>query len=96
MRDIDTPRNAKPASIIRAVNAIGRDLSMCVVVEGVETQDQLAAIRALGVGGAQGELFSRPLPAEDMAVYLLRQMAVSARPALAAARAPSPSRAAGA
>jgi diguanylate cyclase (GGDEF)-like protein len=96
VRDIDTPNSAKPASIIRAVNAIGRDLNMCVVVEGVETEDQLAAIRDLGVGGAQGELFSRPLPAEDMAVYLLRQMADRTRPALAAARAPSPPRAAGA
>ena len=94
VRDIDTTKSAKPASIIRAVNAIGRDLSMCVVVEGVETQDQLAAIRALGVGAAQGALFSCPLPAEDLAVYLLKQMAGETRAARSATGTPSPPRAA--
>ncbi len=94
VRDIDTAKSAKPASIIRAVNAIGRDLSMCVVVEGVETQDQLAAIRALGVGAAQGALFSYPLPAEDLAVYLLKQMAGETRAALSASGGSSPPQAA--
>jgi diguanylate cyclase (GGDEF)-like protein len=94
VRDINTPKNAKPASIIRAVNSIGRDLNMCVVVEGVETQDQLAAVRMLGVGAAQGALFSHPVPAEDIAIYLLRTMAERTRPALSASVSPSPPRAA--
>ncbi len=96
VRDIGAPKNAKPASIIRAVNAIGRDLNMCVVVEGVQTQDQLAAIRHLGVRGAQGELFSRPLSAEDMAIHLLRRPADRTRPPPAVARLPAPLRVAGA
>ena len=89
IRDIDTPKSAKAASIIRAINAIGRDLSMCVVVEGVETQDQLAAIRALGIKGAQGHFFSRPVPVEDIGVYLLKKMAEKARSAPAALATPA-------
>jgi diguanylate cyclase (GGDEF)-like protein len=81
IRDIDTPKGAKAASIIRAVNAIGTDLGMSVVAEGVETWDQLAAIRALGVRGAQGDVFSRPVRAEDMGLYLLQQIFGKARPA---------------
>ncbi len=79
IRDVDTPKGAKAASIIRAVNDIGTDLGMSVVAEGVETPDQLSAIRALGVRGAQGFLFSRPLPAEAIGVYLLKQMADKVR-----------------
>ena len=79
VRAIGAPDNAKAASIIRAVNAIGRDLRMGVVVEGIETQDQLSAIQALGVRGAQGYFFSRPVPAADIGVYLLKRMAERAR-----------------
>ncbi len=89
IRDIDTPKSAKAASIIRAINAIGRDLSMRVVVEGIETQDQLAAIRDLGIEGAQGHFFSRPVPVADIGVYLLKEMAEKARSAPAALETPA-------
>jgi EAL domain-containing protein (putative c-di-GMP-specific phosphodiesterase class I) len=75
VRDINKPNASKASSIIRAVNAIARDFQMTIVVEGVETEDQLAALRQLGVSQAQGYLFSRPLSAEDMGVMLLREFA---------------------
>jgi EAL domain-containing protein (putative c-di-GMP-specific phosphodiesterase class I) len=40
---------------------IGRRLSMRVVAEGVETDEQLALLRKLGCEVAQGYLFSRPI-----------------------------------
>ena len=65
-------------SIIRAVNAIGVDLNMTVVAEGVETAQQLSTLRALGVSGAQGYYFSRPAPAQDIGVMLLKEIADAA------------------
>ncbi len=75
IRDMTSARNSKAVSIIRAVNAIGADLNMTVVAEGVETEQQLSALRALGVSGAQGYYFSRPAPAREIGVMLLKEIA---------------------
>lgn len=77
VRDVTLPRNSKAVSIIRAVNAIGADLNMTVVAEGVETAEQLQALRALGVSGAQGYYFSQPAPADEIGLILLKEMADS-------------------
>jgi EAL domain-containing protein (putative c-di-GMP-specific phosphodiesterase class I) len=41
-------------------------LKVDVVAEGVETQTQAAALRALGCRYAQGYLYGRPMPAADL------------------------------
>ena len=80
VRDINATKGSKAASIIKAVNAIGKDFQMSIVVEGVETGDQLSALRQLGVGCAQGYFFSRPTSAEEIGVRLLKEVAASRRP----------------
>jgi EAL domain-containing protein (putative c-di-GMP-specific phosphodiesterase class I) len=40
------------------------------VIEGVETQDQVAVVRALGGSLVQGYLFSVPIQPADIARYL--------------------------
>ncbi|MBV9772457.1 MAG: EAL domain-containing protein [Gemmatimonadetes bacterium] len=47
--------------IVRSVAALGQNLRMSVVAEGVETPAQLEELRALGCDYAQGYLLSRPL-----------------------------------
>ncbi|UUY02589.1 EAL domain-containing protein [Svornostia abyssi] len=49
--------------VIRAIVALGHNLDMEIVAEGIETEEQLAAIQALGCDLGQGYLFARPLPA---------------------------------
>jgi len=49
-------------SIVKAIVSLGRDLSMQVVAEGVETPEQLALLRGLACERAQGYLFSPPVP----------------------------------
>ena len=52
------------AAIITALVALGHGLKLEVIAEGVETQEQLAFLRAAKCDGVQGYFLSRPLPAE--------------------------------
>jgi diguanylate cyclase (GGDEF)-like protein len=61
LEGIDTDR---PLQLLRGVARLSADLGMSVVVEGIETNEQLELINADGtVTEAQGYLFSRPVPA---------------------------------
>ena len=61
LEGIDTDR---PLTLLRGVARLSADLGMSVVVEGIETNEQLELINADGtVTEAQGYLFSRPVPA---------------------------------
>jgi len=60
------------AAIIAAVVSLGHALGVTVTGEGVETDAQLEALRALGVDAAQGYLFAPPQPPADLTARLLR------------------------
>ena len=61
LEGIDTDR---PLMLLRGVARLSADLGMSVVVEGIETNEQLELISADGtITEAQGYLFSRPVPA---------------------------------
>jgi diguanylate cyclase (GGDEF)-like protein len=62
----------KSNGIIRAITAIGKHLGMTTIAEGVETAAQLDQVTDSGCGSAQGYLFSRPVPAEDVPAMLER------------------------
>lgn len=55
-------------AIAEAVAAFGRTLGMATVAEGVETEDQARAVRALGYTRAQGFLYGKPVPLRDVAL----------------------------
>jgi diguanylate cyclase (GGDEF)-like protein len=54
------------AQIVRAVVEMARALGLEIVAEGVETADQLGAVRDLGCHQAQGFYFMPPLPADEV------------------------------
>ncbi len=61
LEGIDSDR---PLTLLRGVARLSADLGMSVVVEGIETNEQLELISADGtVSEVQGYLFSRPVPA---------------------------------
>ncbi len=58
------------SEIVRAIVAVAHALRLGVVAEGVETREQLAAVRALGCTAIQGYLYSPPVSAEDAERFL--------------------------
>ncbi len=59
VRDIHDP---KSLAIINAVTHLARDMDLSLVVEGVETAEQLAILVSRGVHEIQGFYFSPPKP----------------------------------
>ncbi|GAA4680391.1 bifunctional diguanylate cyclase/phosphodiesterase [Phytohabitans rumicis] len=58
------------AAIVHTTVALGHQLGLRVVAEGVETADQRAALAALGCSAAQGYHFFKPMPADKIAAVL--------------------------
>ena len=68
VRDIQTDPN--DAAICSATVALGHNLGLEVVAEGVETVEQRDYLTALGCDILQGYLYSRPIPAGQIIRYL--------------------------
>lgn len=58
-------RERESAAIVRSITQLGRALKLEVIAEGVETDEQVALLRAAGASHLQGFLFSHPLRADD-------------------------------
>ncbi len=54
--------NPDTAAIVRAVVGIAAQLGASITAEGIETEDQFAAVRREGCTEVQGYLFGRPVP----------------------------------
>jgi diguanylate cyclase (GGDEF)-like protein/PAS domain S-box-containing protein len=63
---VDILEGVGSLNIVRAVTAMANGLGMTTIAEGVETQDQLDAVRSEGCTEMQGFLFSEPLPAAEV------------------------------
>lgn len=54
--------SARNQAIISALISLGEALSMDMLAEGVETEEEAATLRSLGCTMGQGYLFARPMP----------------------------------
>ena len=66
----DVSAGTDAAAIARAVIQMARSLNLRTVAEGVENVDQVRFLRLEGCHEAQGVLFSRPVPADEIARLL--------------------------
>jgi diguanylate cyclase (GGDEF)-like protein len=78
VRDINNV-SAGTASVVRAIVVMAHSLDLSVVAEGVESAEQLEAIREAGCDFAQGFYFYRPLPVDVTARLLASSEAAPAR-----------------
>ncbi|MBI2276020.1 MAG: EAL domain-containing protein [Dechloromonas sp.] len=65
--------DADDQAIASTIVSMGRNLRLTVLAEGVETAEQLALLRNMECDMAQGFLFSRALPPDQIAELLRRQ-----------------------
>jgi len=62
----DLSNGNEPLAIVNAVAGLANSLNMVSTAEGVETQQQLDQLQAVGCTEMQGYLFSRPHPASEI------------------------------
>jgi EAL domain-containing protein (putative c-di-GMP-specific phosphodiesterase class I) len=55
--------------LLEAIMIVGRDLSLTVVATGVESEEQIAALQALGCTMAQGPFLGQPTPSNNVKTF---------------------------
>jgi EAL domain-containing protein (putative c-di-GMP-specific phosphodiesterase class I) len=68
VRDLDSTPSSVP--LVEGMVKLAKTLSLRVVAEGVETEAQFRILRQIGFDIAQGNLLSKPVPAERAEVLL--------------------------
>ncbi len=71
VRDLDAGPESK--ELIRSIVAMAEALNLKVVVEGVETVEQLRVVTGLGCHYIQGFLFTRPMDADQTTKFLIEK-----------------------
>lgn len=61
---VSMSEDSENVEIVRTIVSLAQNLGMNVIAEGVETKEQLAALRKLGCENGQGYLFSKPVDAK--------------------------------
>ena len=75
----DLPRQRGSVAIARAVMQMAQGLSLTVVAEGVENEEQRRFLVEHGCDLLQGELISLPLPADELERWIASRPAVVVR-----------------
>jgi EAL domain-containing protein (putative c-di-GMP-specific phosphodiesterase class I) len=73
------PHNANDSSVTSAVIALARNLNLKVIAEGVETAQQAAFLQSQNCDEVQGYHYSRPVPADEFATFMVEFADLPAR-----------------
>lgn len=61
----EAERSPRSMNILRHIIALGKALSMSVLVEGIETEEQEQTLLKLGCDNGQGFFYARPMPVKE-------------------------------
>ncbi len=70
IQGIDRSHDAR--ALCETIVAMARQLKLRTVAEGVELQSEFEVLKEIGCDAAQGYLFQRPIPAAELAGFVLR------------------------
>ena len=70
------PNGKDAVAIVRAIISMAQNLDLKINAEGVETENQITFLHALGCQTGQGYLFSKPVSAQDFVKLLTRNRKV--------------------
>ncbi len=72
-------KDEKNKKMVELIIDIAKFLKVPAVAEGVETESQLLTLRKMGCDVIQGYLFSKPVPPEEFAKFIVREKALWAK-----------------
>lgn len=67
---LDPAKAAQANRLVTAVLALGDSLGLLPIIEGIETEAGVEAIRALGAGLIQGFVYARPMPQTEVCQFI--------------------------
>lgn len=65
----DIPEDS--GAIAELIVALGKKLGLCTIAEGIENNDQANALKEMGCDEAQGFMFAKPMPLDELMQFLL-------------------------
>ncbi|MBD9395510.1 EAL domain-containing protein [Acidovorax sp. ACV01] len=68
------PQDSRRQRLLRHISALAGEFGLSVVVEGVETVEELQTLAAIGLHCIQGYVFSKPIPAANVPDWYLTHM----------------------
>jgi len=71
----DLERNAEDRAITEAIISMGKTLSLTVVAEGVETEEQQTFLTDHACDAMQGYYFSKPIDHDEFATFVRKHLA---------------------
>ncbi len=67
---INTDLNDKTKSVFNLIKNLGKELKLDIIIEGVETKEQINFLEKLELYNVQGYYFSKPLKEEDLINFI--------------------------
>jgi EAL domain-containing protein (putative c-di-GMP-specific phosphodiesterase class I) len=69
----DMQKNASSMELVKSIIALGKNMKMHVIAEGVESKDEAKVLRDLGCDLAQGYYFAKPMSETDVTKFVNEQ-----------------------
>lgn len=70
----DIHQHKKSLDVVRAIVSLAKTFNLDIVAEGIENENEISALAALGCGFGQGFLFSKPLPPEKVIEFITENL----------------------